>query len=226
MVQSYTLNLDPARFLLYHLHLLLRNASPKTTSLSQTAHSCLLANTLDITIPRSSGLLMGSHWRNLRRIASLELLSSSRLQMFHDIRADEVRSLICKLFRWPNGSEPQSLDMKSTFFELILNVLMRVIAGKRYYGEDIGESSEAKMFEQIVKESFQLSAPNIGDFLPVLKYVGSGRLEKKLVKLQKKRDMFMQYLIEERRKVQTGFFSEERSKTMVDVLLSLQDYLC
>ncbi|XP_004290944.1 PREDICTED: cytochrome P450 81D11-like [Fragaria vesca subsp. vesca] len=164
----------------------------------------------------------GSHWRNLRRIAALELLSSSRLQMFHDIRADEVRSLICKLFRWSNGSEPQSLDMKSTFFELTLNVLMRVIAGKRYYGEDIGESSEAKMFEQIVKESFQLSAPNIGDFLPVLKYVGSGGLEKKLVKLQKMRDEFMQSLIEERRKVQSGSVSEQKSKTMVDVLLSLQ----
>jgi hypothetical protein len=32
----------------------------------------------------------GHHWRNLRRIASLELLSSHRLQMFYSIRVDEV----------------------------------------------------------------------------------------------------------------------------------------
>ena len=32
----------------------------------------------------------GQHWRNLRRIASLELLSSHRLQMFYSIRVDEV----------------------------------------------------------------------------------------------------------------------------------------
>ncbi|PRQ27788.1 putative oxidoreductase [Rosa chinensis] len=165
----------------------------------------------------------GPHWRNLRRIASLELLSSSRLQMFHGIRADEVRSLICKLFRGYNGGELRSLDMKSTFFELTLNVLMRVIAGKRYYGEDIAGSSEAKSFEQIVKETFQLSgANNIGDFLPVLKYLGSGGLEKKMLKLQEKRDKFMQYLIEEHRKVQSGSVSEQKSQTMVDVLLSLQ----
>ncbi|XP_004290943.1 PREDICTED: cytochrome P450 81D11-like [Fragaria vesca subsp. vesca] len=165
----------------------------------------------------------GSHWRNMRRIASIELLSSSRLQMCHGIRADEVRSLICKLFRGSNGGEFHIVDMKTTFFELTLNVLMRVIAGKRYYGEDIADSSEAKRFEQLVKESVHLTGANyIGDYLPVLKYVGSGSLEKRLVKLQKKRDEFMQSLIEERRKVQGGCVSEQKSKTMVDVLLSLQ----
>ncbi|XP_050363474.1 cytochrome P450 81Q32-like [Argentina anserina] len=164
----------------------------------------------------------GSHWRNMRRIATIELLSSGRVQMFHGIRADEVRSLICRLFRWSNGDESRRLDMKSMFFELTLNVMMRVIAGRRYYGEDVGESNEAKIFQQIVKESVLLTGTSIGDFLPVLKYVGSGGLEKKLVKLQEKRDKFMQHLIEEHREVQSGSVSEKKSKSMVEVLLSLQ----
>lgn len=165
----------------------------------------------------------GSHWRNLRRIASLELLSSNRLQMLQGIRADEVRSLICWLLRGSSGAEFQSLEMKSIFFELTLNVMMRMIAGKRYYGEDIAKSEEAMEFEQIVTESFQLSGvTNIGDFVPVLKHLGASRLEKKLVKLQKKREKFMQDLIQEHRKMQSGSASEQKSKTMVDVLLSLQ----
>jgi cytochrome P450 len=165
----------------------------------------------------------GSHWRNLRRIASLELLSSHRLQMFYGVRADEVRSLISHLFRGSRGSEFHIVDMKSTFFELTLNVIMRMIAGKRYYGEDVAQSNEAKRFEQIVRETFQLSgATNIGDFVPILKYVSANGLEKKLVILQKKRDKFMQDLIEEHRNVHSGSVSEQRSKTMVDVLLSLQ----
>ncbi|KAF8364855.1 hypothetical protein HHK36_033165 [Tetracentron sinense] len=41
----------------------------------------------------------GDHWRNLRRITSLEILSSTRLQTFSGIRADEVRSLIRRLVR-------------------------------------------------------------------------------------------------------------------------------
>lgn len=101
--------------------------------------------------------------------------------------------------------------------------MMRMIAGKRYYGEDIVKSDEAMQFEQIVTESFQLSGvTNIADFVPVLKHLGASRLEKKLVELQKKREKFMQDLIQEHRKMQSGSASEQKSKTMVDVLLSLQ----
>lgn len=143
--------------------------------------------------------------------------------MLQGIRADEVRSLICWLFRGSSGGEFQSLEMKSIFFELTLNVMMRMIAGKRYYGEDVVKSEEAMQFEQIVTESFQVSGvTNIGDFVPLVKHLGVSRLEKKLVKLQKKREKFMQDLIQEHRKMQSGSTSEQKSKTMVDVLLSLQ----
>ncbi|KAM5565792.1 hypothetical protein ABKV19_019692 [Rosa sericea] len=165
----------------------------------------------------------GSHWRNLRRIASLELLSSNSLQMFHGIRADEIRSLVCQLFRGCNGGEFQGVEMKSKFFQLTLNVIMRMVAGKRYYGEDIADLEEAKMFQQIVTEGFQLTGvTNVGDFIPVLNYVGVSKLEKKLIILHKKRDKFLQDLIDQHRKMQSHSALEKRSKTMVDVMLSLQ----
>ncbi|XP_024165920.1 cytochrome P450 81Q32-like [Rosa chinensis] len=165
----------------------------------------------------------GSHWRKLRRIASLELLSSSSLQMFHGIRADEIRSLVCQLFRGCNGGEFQGVEMKSKFFQLTLNVIMRMVAGKRYYGEDIADLEEAKMFQQIVTEGFQLTGvTNVGDFIPVLNHVGVSKLEKKLIILHKKRDKFLQDLIDQHRKMQSDSALEKRSKTMVDVMLSLQ----
>lgn len=40
----------------------------------------------------------GDHWRNLRRIASIEILSSYRLQKLSQIRVDEVQTLMHKLF--------------------------------------------------------------------------------------------------------------------------------
>ncbi|GLT28873.1 hypothetical protein SLA2020_037760 [Shorea laevis] len=39
----------------------------------------------------------GDHWRNLRRITSIEIFSSSRLNKFLGIRMDEVRQLLLKL---------------------------------------------------------------------------------------------------------------------------------
>ncbi|MFS7910335.1 putative oxidoreductase [Helianthus anomalus] len=39
----------------------------------------------------------GDNWRNLRRIASIEILSAHRLNEFHDIRVEETRLLIRRL---------------------------------------------------------------------------------------------------------------------------------
>lgn len=113
--------------------------------------------------------------------------------------------------------------MKTLLFELTLNVMMRTIAGKRYYGESVAEVEEARTFQDIVKETFRMGpASNISDFLPFMKLLGTSDYEKKLIELQRKRDDFMQYLIEEHRK-NMGKIGEDKIKTMIEVLLKLQE---
>lgn len=168
----------------------------------------------------------GEPWRNLRRIASLEILSSNRLQMFHDIRIDEVRSLVRRLFGVSSDGQFSAVDMKSMFFEMTLNNMMRMISGKRYYGDSVVEVEETRNFQEIVAETFELSgATNIGDFVPLLKWVGLNGIEKKLVVLQRKRDGFMQNLIEEHKRMRSSSCEgrSKRKKTLLDVLLSLQE---
>ncbi|XP_030464898.2 cytochrome P450 81Q32-like [Syzygium oleosum] len=166
----------------------------------------------------------GDHWRNLRRIASTEILSSHRLQMFYSIRVEEIRSLVGRLLRASESKEFGTVEMKTMFFELTLNVMMRMIAGKPHYGEKLKECEEARKFKEIVAETFQLSgATNMVDFVPVLKWFGMSRTEKKLVILQEKRDRFSQNLIEEHRTKRRLLTSEGTSRTMIDVLLSRQE---
>ena len=75
----------------------------------------------------------------------------------------------------------------------------------------------------MVKETFQLSgATNIADYIPLLKFFGQQKLETKLKTLQAKRDQFLQDLIEEHRRTVRSSDSEKGNKTMIDVLLSLQ----
>ncbi|XP_057490158.1 cytochrome P450 81Q32-like [Actinidia eriantha] len=198
-----------------------------------SAEECLSKN--DVVFANRPRLLAGKHlgqnyttlswapygvrWRNLRRIAAVEILSSHRLQTLSSIRADEVRSLIRRLAR--GGEE---VDMKAAFFELMLNVMMRMIAGKTYYGEDVAEAEAARRFREIVTETFVLAgASNFGDFLPVMKWIGANNLEKRLIALREKRDEFMQEMIEEHRRRIGGGGSSEKKKTMVEVLLSLQE---
>ncbi|KAK7857861.1 cytochrome p450 81e8 [Quercus suber] len=87
----------------------------------------------------------GDHWRNLRKIASLEILSSHRVQTLSHIRSHEVHSLIRRLL----SQKDQPVDMKALFFELTLNVMMRMIAGKR-------EVEEGRKIREIVTETFLL----------------------------------------------------------------------
>nr|GMD96808.1 cytochrome P450 81F3-like [Ipomoea batatas] len=165
------------------------------------------------------------HWRNLRRVAAIEILSTHRLQMLHDIRADEVKYMIRKLDSSSKAGAP--VEMKSVFFELMLNLMMRMIAGKRYLGENVEDLKEANRFREILTEIVLISgATNMGDFVPWLKKV-FWSLEKRFVKVQRNRDAFMQDLIEDCRKQMAENISTEDSagkkKSFVQVLLTLQE---
>lgn len=120
------------------------------------------------------------------------------------------------------------VEMKSRLFEFVLNVTMRMIAGKRYYGMDVREVEEAKMFQELVEETFEVSvSSNLADFFPALR-LG----ERRLVRLHKKRDEFMQALVDEHRRKNDHFnddHNEEvdeegkgKKRSIIDVLLSLQ----
>jgi cytochrome P450 len=160
----------------------------------------------------------GDHWRNLRKIVSIEVLSAYRLQMLSSIRLEEVKSMICGLFRNQN----QSVDMRTVFFELTLNIMMRMIAEKRYYGGNVSDVEEAKRFRAIHAESFLLGGKTIiGDYIPWIK---SKEMEKRLIECNLKRDSFLQCLIEEqRRKILEGDCCGEKKKNLIQVLLSLQE---
>ncbi|ONI02892.1 hypothetical protein PRUPE_6G227000 [Prunus persica] len=161
----------------------------------------------------------GDHWRNLRRIGSTEIFSTSRLNAFLNVREDEVKHLLLKLSENVHDDFAK-VELKSMFYELTFNIIMRMVAGKRYYGEDASvDKEEARQFREIMKEVFAYTGvANPVDFLPVLNWVGSERgYEKKVMKLARKTDAFMQGLIDEHRS------KDKNGSTMIDHLLSLQD---
>ncbi|KAI9200331.1 hypothetical protein LWI28_006137 [Acer negundo] len=170
----------------------------------------------------------GQHWRNLRRLMALEIFSTSRLKTFQSIREDEVRLLLKNLHQSSSQSSFTKAEMKSKLSELSFNVIMRIVAGKRYFGVDETDSDEAKLFRDIIKEIFEISgASNPGDFIPALRWLNYHSFEKRMKILHKKGDSFMQSLIDENRirtrKIGPGDDQEEKTRTMIDSMLSLQE---
>ncbi|KAF9622012.1 hypothetical protein IFM89_029232 [Coptis chinensis] len=165
----------------------------------------------------------GPKWRKLRKISALEILSANRLQSHSDIRFDEVKSMVRRLIG--QRYEYRTVEMKSMFFELTLNNMMRMIAGKRYYGDQVEELEQAKRFQDIVQGTLSIGgASNIGDFLPIMSWIGVKGIEKKVLSLRDKRDILLQELIEEHKVVSSGGLQrKENNATLIDVLLKLQE---
>ncbi|KAL8265352.1 hypothetical protein R6Q59_023482 [Mikania micrantha] len=120
------------------------------------------------------------------------------------------------------GSSPVNLTLM--LHEMTLNMIMRMISGKRYFGGEMEE--EGKRFKEIVKETFMVSgASNLGDHLPFLRWLGMRGLEKKMIVLQEKNDSFIQELIDQLRKLKGNNDNnkEKKKNTMIEVLLQLKE---
>ncbi|KAK7830489.1 cytochrome p450 81e8 [Quercus suber] len=160
----------------------------------------------------------GDHWRNLRRISTLEIFSNNRLNKFLGIRRDEIKHLLQSLLR--NSCHGfAKVELQSMLLEMTFNSIMRMVAGKRYYryGEDVKDEEEARQFRRIMKEITGFGgASNPAEFVPILRWMDYGGLEKKLKSLSKRTDEFLQTLIDEQRR------KEEEGNTMIAHMLSLQ----
>ncbi|CAN8328315.1 unnamed protein product [Cochlearia groenlandica] len=133
----------------------------------------------------------GDHWRNLRRIAAVNIFSSIRLNKFLYIRKDEIQRLISRLSRDSLHGFVE-VEMKSIFNDLASNNIIRMVSGKRYYGD---ETEKANLVKQLVSE--------------VMANIGSGNPA----------DYLSLELIDEKRDIRK---EEEDVHTMIHHLLSLQ----
>nr|QWK52221.1 cytochrome P450 81D11-1 [Isatis tinctoria] len=157
----------------------------------------------------------GDSWRNLRRIGSIEIFSSLRLDSFLSIRRDEIRRLIFSLSK-NSRQESAKVEMGSLFMGLTINNIIRMLAGKRFYGDGTEDDDEARHVRQLIAEVVTTSgAGNAADYFPILCWITD--YEKNVKKLAGRVDEFLQSLVDEKRA------EKEKGNTMIDHLLSLQE---
>lgn len=110
------------------------------------------------------------------------------------------------------------VELRSMFSEMTFNMVMRMVAGKRYYGQDdLSDEEEALRFRTTLKEASTYGgAVNPGDFLPILNWFVKEGYEKKVKRIASAMDELLQGLIDEHRS------DKESRNTMIGHLLSLQ----
>ncbi|XP_057975343.1 cytochrome P450 81C13-like [Malania oleifera] len=173
----------------------------------------------------------GHLWRSVRRLTVKEMFSSNSIQKISAIRKEEVRDFLRRLYE-VSKSGSQKVELKYFFSLLTFNVLMRIFAGKRSIeGEAATTVMGIRQHLQELREIFLPSqSMNMCDFLPILRWVGYKGLEKNMVKMYRKRDKFLQNLIDEvRQKKATNSFNctpnmeSGKKMTVIENLLSLQE---
>ncbi|RWR77266.1 cytochrome P450 82C4-like protein [Cinnamomum micranthum f. kanehirae] len=168
----------------------------------------------------------GPYWRELRKIATIELLSNRQLELLKHVRASEVNTSMKELHNaWArNGNRPVKVEMKQQLKDVIFNIVVMMIAGKRYFGSNIrGDEGEARRFQKAIGELFYLGGIFLlSDSLPFLKWFDLGGYESAMKKAAKEMDSIMASWLEEHRRMRLSGVVEGREDFMHVMLSTLE----
>ncbi|OWM66570.1 hypothetical protein CDL15_Pgr013787 [Punica granatum] len=161
----------------------------------------------------------GPYWRQARKICIMELFSAKRLESYEYIRAEELKAFLRDLY----DLRERPVTLKDHLSDLSLNVISRMVLGKKYTQKTEGSIVTPEEFKKMLDELFLLNgAFNIGDSIPWVNFLDLEGYVKRMKALSKKFDKFLEHVLDEhdeRRRGVEGYVA----KDMVDVLLQLAD---
>ncbi|XP_027343492.1 cytochrome P450 71D9-like [Abrus precatorius] len=154
----------------------------------------------------------GDYWRQLRKICTLELLSSKRVQSFQPIREEELTNLIKRIA----SKEGSSINLTKEVYTTISTIISRTALGNK--------CRDHKKFISAVREATEVAGGfDLGDLYPSFEWLQhiSG-LKPKLEKYHQQTDRIMQNIIHEHREAKSNAkegHDEEVEDDVVDVLM-------
>ncbi|TKW33359.1 hypothetical protein SEVIR_2G229100v4 [Setaria viridis] len=168
----------------------------------------------------------GAYWRQARKMCLTELFSAKRLESYEYIRAAEVRALLRDLHA-VSGSG-RAVMLKDYLSTVSLNVITRMVLGKKYLDKEVAAGGSSvttpEEFKWMLDELFLLNGVlNIGDSIPWLDWMDLQGYIKRMKKLGKMFDRFLEHVVEEHNQRRLREGKSFVAKDMVDVLLQIAD---
>ncbi|XP_021716065.1 cytochrome P450 71A1-like [Chenopodium quinoa] len=162
------------------------------------------------------------YWRQARKMCSLELFSLKRLDSYEYIRVEELKAMLRGIF----NTKGEPIVLKDHLFVMNLHVISRMVLGKKYLEKSNEETSmiTLKEFKLMLDELFLLNGVfNIGDWIPLFKYIDVYGYVKRMKISAKTLDRFMEHVLDEHNARREKEKENWEPKDMVDVLLQLAD---
>ncbi|XP_073143033.1 nicotine N-demethylase CYP82E3 [Henckelia pumila] len=101
----------------------------------------------------------GPYWREIRKLVVIEVLSHRRLEALKHVQVSELHTSINELYESVQENPGKMVIMSDWIEQLTLNIIVMMIAGKRYAesSKDSAESRKARSFRKVIKEFMCIS---------------------------------------------------------------------
>lgn len=171
----------------------------------------------------------GTYWREMRKIATLELLSNRRIEMLKPIRSSELETSIRELYGlWVSSGSPDRgdgvmVDVKQWFVNLTRNMLVRMVGGKRFTsdgGVDCNKE-EARRCEKVIREfAYMFGVFVLSDAVPFLGWLDLQGHKKSMKRIAGELDSFIEGWLKEHKKGRISG-EGEKGRDFMDVMLEI-----
>lgn len=126
------------------------------------------------------------------------------------------------------GSEPVMVDLKSWLEDMTLNMIVRMVAGKRYFGgvglESSEDTEEARQCKKAIAKFFHLIGIfTVSDAFPTLRWFDLQGHEKEMKQTGNELDVILERWIENHRQQRKVSQTKENDSDFIDVMLSLAE---
>ncbi|KAJ0580128.1 putative cytochrome P450 [Helianthus annuus] len=167
----------------------------------------------------------GPYWRGIRKIISQEVLSKSRLEKINHLQVFELENSIENIHElWREKRDEQGkmlVEMKKWFGELNMNIMLKVVVGKRYNGGNGENEEEMRSYGEVISEWFQyLGQFLVADALPFLDWLDLGGYKKIMKRVARELDYIVGKWLEEHRR-KSSFDNVKEENDFMDVLIQV-----
>ncbi|XP_019237588.1 PREDICTED: cytochrome P450 CYP736A12-like [Nicotiana attenuata] len=139
----------------------------------------------------------GPYWRNMRKLCTLQLLSSVKINSFQPMRKQELEILVNFLKKAAVNQDEVDLSAKVAY--LSANMACLMVFGKKY---NINEDN--KGFKGVIQETSHIAAtPNLAELFPFLRFLDLQGLARRMKQVAKSCDEFLENVIDEHVRLST-----------------------
>ncbi|OIS99309.1 cytochrome p450 82c4, partial [Nicotiana attenuata] len=171
----------------------------------------------------------GPYWREIRKMATLELFTNSRLEKLKHVRTSEVDCCIKELYSFCNNNNnnfPTQVNLSSWFEHITCNIIIRMLAGKRF-SSSVNEQSGTKemQFKESIKKALFLGGSFVvSDVIPSLEWMDIGghikAMKQTFNEVDSVFDIWLKEHIQKRKDCDNSNTGDDHQSDFIDVMLS------